>query len=358
MASMPHDGSSFSHQQYSDGPRTDWWVLALAIFVPILVGYFGVVRPTTTQMTLMRGQVARLEATLHDLKAMTPTAQRSVGLLTRLTEQKAAMKSAERTLDQIDELQDRLVFSMTQTEAVARGLDQLDELQVRIEEQSALLSQANGALATLAALPAELELSIEQASRAAPAVAKVRQLGDRLATAKELSAEAGARIDAVLDSQHALLKGADSLALANETLAGLMGLEAKLTSPMLSVAASEERLGELLRLKDSVLDQTADLPEAFETLELMVGLTSDYHRASGVLRTVQRLMADLVLLEPSIARIATVVEPILERTSLSQLGGTELRLVLQELQRRYAEATNELNTHKTVAAKPQAAAAK
>ena len=124
------------------------------------------------------------------------------------------------------------------------------------------------------------------------------------------------------------------------------------------MAASQERLGELLRLKDSVLDQTVDLPEAFETLELMVGLTADYQRASGVLRTVQRLMADLVLLEPSIARIATVVEPILERTSLSQLGGTELRLVLQELQRRYAEATHEMNMQEVVAAKPQAATAK
>ena len=85
-----------------------------------------------------------------------------------------------------------------------------------------------------AALPSELEMSIEQASRAAPAIAKVRQLGDRLAAAQEMSAEAGARIDAVLDSQQALLMNADSLALANETLAGLMGLEAKLRSPLLS----------------------------------------------------------------------------------------------------------------------------
>ena len=56
----------------------------------------------------------------------------------------------------------------------------------------------------------------------------------------------------------------------------------------------------------------------------------------------QRLLADLVLLEPSISRIAAVVDPMIDRTTLGGLGGGELRMVLREMRDRRAVALAEL----------------
>ncbi|MGL4511686.1 MAG: hypothetical protein ACRCT8_01235 [Lacipirellulaceae bacterium] len=318
--------------------RTDWTALGVAIVAPILIVHFCVVQPTTLQLRGMRDQVAQLEATVLELRGKAPAAAAAAGLLGALADQQGVIEGAESALERLALVEQRLAEGVARAEHAAKTLDRLDDLRDRIALQGNQLGQASAALATLAGVPNDLQQAIDQASRVAPSVAQVRGLRDRLADAQEVSAETLGRIDALLVTQQGLVRGAEDLESATVTLEGLAKLEERLNAPLMAVTASHERLDELMRLKDQVIAQTQDLPAAFETLEMMAQLGRDYRQASAVFRSVERLLADLVLLEPSINRIASVVNPLVERSSLSKLGSAELRLVMQELHRRHVEA--------------------
>lgn len=345
MATKPRDGSIASpvappavHQ------RADWAPLIVALVAPILLLQVAVVRPTSTQLARMRGQVARLESTIENLQAKETTAQRATGLLVELDEQQSRIAGAEAALDRFAAFERRLDRSLADADRVASSLDRLDALVQRVDRQAALLSDAEQSLQSLASVPGELHAAIDRAGRLAPTVGEVERLARRLSEARVLTKASLRRVDDLVVAQNSLSMRAERIQAANETLDGLVRIESRLNAPQMAVEASLERLEALVDLKDSVIQQTENLPEAIETFELIVDLQSDYQQARSVFRTVQRLMADLVLLEPAIGRIAAVVEPMIDRTTIARLGGTELRMVLREMRDRRAETLAEMDS--------------
>ena len=359
MAVTPRDGS-----QVSQGPAlpngsdavASWGPLLVALVLPIVLLQVAIVRPNMTQLDRMRGQVARLEATISELKSKGEGADRSAALLATLGEQESRINSAEASLDRMLRLQQRIEAGVAATARSVASLERLDHLARGVQQQGDLIDRATGALADLANAPGELQLAIDQASRVAPKAQQVRSLADRLEQAERLTAASSQRVDKLLAAQRELAIDAEQVAAATTTLRSLAELESRLNAPLMAVEASHDQLDELLRLKDAVLAQTENLPEAFETLELIVELHGDYQRANGVLRTVQRLMADMVMLEPSIARVASVLEPIVDRSSLGRLTGQQLRLVLTEMRERHSEALARANEQeRTTSPVPQVA---
>ncbi|QDT67791.1 hypothetical protein MalM25_06950 [Planctomycetes bacterium MalM25] len=323
-------------------PGFNWAPLLVALVAPALILQVAVVRPTSNQLAHLRGQIAGLEATIDGLKAQEPTAGRTAGLLAKLAEQQDCLAGAEASIDRFAKLEARLARGVADADRAAEALDRLEGLVERVENQSDLLNDAHLALNSLADAPAELHAAIDRAGRIAPSVGQVERLAAELGRARELTEESFQRVESLVAVQESLGLEAERIAAANEKLDGLARLESRLNAPLLAVGASHERLDALLRLKDAVLAQTDDLPEAYETFELVVDLQADYQKARTVFRTMQRLLADLVLLEPSISRIAAVVDPMIDRTSLGRLGGSELRMVLREMRDRRAVALAEL----------------
>lgn len=341
MASYPREETV---ARYPDAPGFNWVPLLVALIAPALILQVAVVRPTSNQLAEMRGQIAGLEATIQELKAQEPTADRTAGLLAKLADQQACLAGAEASIDRFAKLEARLARGVADADRAAQALDRLEGLVERVEHQSDLLGDAHLALNSLADAPAELHAAIDRAGRIAPTVGQVERLAAELGRARELTEESFQRVESLVAVQESLGLEADRIAAANETLDGLARLESRLNAPLLAVGASHERLDALVRLKDAVLAQTDDLPEAYETFELIVDLQSDYQKARSVFRTMQRLLADLVLLEPSISRIAAVVDPMIDRTTLGGLGGGELRMVLREMRDRRAVALAELES--------------
>lgn len=340
MASIDRDGSNRSplSAPTADRRAADWAPLLVALIAPLLLLQVAVVRPTATQLARMRGQVARLEATIEQLRDCEADAERANGLLARLAEQAERLDAADESLERFADLERRIARSVARADRATATLDRLDTVVRGVERQTALLDEATDTLATLSTAPSELAVAIDQASRLAPTVTDAKRLAEQLSHAQGFADAVTKRVEELIDSQEALAVDAARLATADETLDGLIQLESRLNAPLMAVGASHQRLDELIRLKDSVLANTENLPEAFDTLELIAALQRDFQQASGVFRTVQGLLADLVLLEPSIARVATVVEPMIDRASIGALGGTELRLVLRELRERHAAA--------------------
>lgn len=342
-ASSPQDRVENQPIASAATPRTDLVALAFAVALPVLLVHLFVVKPTTTHLNQLRGQVARLENAMQELNEKTPTAGRSASLMASLTEQEQTLVRAEAALDRMADLQHRLSVGLDHVGRSVAKLDQLDQFRSQIDDQVMLLDEANSSLAELALLPEELQIAVDEANRAAPAVGQIERLRDQLSEANRLTTEVANRMDEVVAKQSNVLTATDQIAKANASLDSLVKLESRLNSPLIAAEIANERLSDLISLKESLLDETENLPEAFDTLELMVGLNADIRRASEVFGPMQKLIANLVMLEPSIARIASLVEPMMERDTVSRLGGTELRLVLQELRRRHSEAVEQLN---------------
>lgn len=356
MALPPRDGLAPSPALDSRGAfRTDWTALVVALVVPCAVLHFSVVRPTNARLAQMRSQVARLENSIQALHDAESGAREATGLLAALADQegsladaRATLQSAEATLARFGEFEQRLADAsqtLDRVERAACGIeDQATLVAERVDVQSRSLAKADASLAELAEVPDRIDAAIVRAERAAPAIAQIEALRDQLARSADISKQAIKTSGQVLAHQEQLVRDTKRIASARETLESLAQLEERLNSPLMAVAASHQRLDDLLRLKEALIAQTADLPDAFDTLELMVDLGADMRQASGVLVNAQKLLADLMLLEPSLARIADAVEPAVRQSTIGALGGSELRLVLRELHKRHAAAREGLDS--------------
>lgn len=347
MAAITDDASYRRPQGDRPAALGTIWGAALGVAVVLLaLVQVAVVQRGESQTQRIAAQLDRLEATLAKLEAATPDAAASNGLLAELGEQGRVAAAAESALERFARLERRLGRRIDEAEHAAASLDRLAGVTARVEQQSRLLAEAQAALAGVAADPGDLYAAIDRAGRVAPAIAEVDRLAGSLAAAlantQRLAQQSLRRVEGLSLAQEGLALRADRLASANKTVEGLLRLEARLNSPLTAVAASQARLDDLLRLKDAILAHTSDLPAAFETLEMIVALQRDYERAQSVFASVRRLMADLALLEPSVARAVALLQPVVDRTTIGRLAGSELRLVLQELRSRQSETVAEL----------------
>ena len=334
-----------------------WAPLAVSLALPLLFLQAAVVKPMTAELDRMQRQVTRLEATIAELKSKAPAARQATGLLAELSEQESLLTAAERSLERFARLDRKLSHGLDDAEHAIAKLDRLDALADRAREQARLLDETSQALVTLRPVADDLHNAIDRAGRIAPAVAEVQRLSAQLREAQGISDESLRRVDKLVAVQHAIVSRTAGVASANVALEGFLRMESRLNSPALAIAASQTRLEELIRLKDVVIAQTSNLPAAFETFDLIVALQEDLQQASGVFEQAQRLVADMTLLSPSLQRLAAIVDPLLDQSTVKSLAGAELRLVLKELSERRSEALAkaQADTDKNVASLPAAA---
>ena len=315
MSLNQRDGSSSApspaalpQNSYQANSRADLVGLAFAVALPVLLVHLFVVKPMTTHLTQLRGQVTQLERQVETLSAQSKTAQDTASLLVSLTDQEETLDRAEEALARMAKIQRQLAIGLNQAELSMARLGKLDQFREQIDYQVVMIDQAN-----------------------------------------RLTKQISTKLENVAANHSRVVASTDRIEAANESLDGLVTLEKRLNSPLMGTEEASERLDSLVALKESVLDETENLPDAFDTLELMVALNKDIANATRVFEPLQSMLADLVLLEPSIARIANLVEPMMQRSTVGEFEGTQLRLVLDELRRRHAQITQESNRETGVA---------
>ncbi|TWT88604.1 hypothetical protein Mal64_20890 [Pseudobythopirellula maris] len=303
-----------SHEPLAKRAHTDWFTLAVAMGATLLLVQLLIVQPLREQVAAMQSQVGSVHQALTALSDESSRAGETASLLTSLANQAET------------------------AEAAGRALDRFADLETKLADTERKYGEVQSRLERLAELPAQLNAALEAAGDAAPSVSQAWALRDDLAEAVELSEESLELSRTLLSSEAGLASRAAGIASARAVLVELLELEAELREPAIDVALSRERLEGLVGLKRRLITQTDDLPAAVDTLALMAELRCDFDRAMDVLAPLKAMMTDLVMIEPSIARVAASVAPSLERDDLARLGGGELRMVLRELRDRHASA--------------------
>lgn len=365
---MPtHEIEDFNLQDPKQQVSTNWSAVVVVTLFLVSLTYFGMIRPARDQIRMLRLQVDGLSDQIAQLQGQGESADRTVSLLESLAAQGERAHSAQAALEQIDALHQEFSQRVEQVAARTVSLEKLNETEARLRSQQALLSQAAEGLSQTERLRSEVidvRRDALQASQSLEAVRNLQagmsqslarlidsfQVVDRmealllkLAEADQLAERARSTTDAMIATQATLADQQDSTVAAEKNLEQLIALQRQLSSQAGTIAESQLRLQQLFDLKDQVVAETGNLPAAIDTLGLMVDMNDAYRNIQPTLRKIETLMTSLILLEPTLERIASSVQPALDEANVSMIDGSGLRLVLRELLERHTAAMAEAN---------------
>jgi len=89
--------------------------------------------------------------------------------------------------------------------------------------------------------------------------------------------------------------------------------------------SAENNLGRLVVLQDTLNGQTREVADALETLEVLTDLGEELQGQVAVLGEMRKSLLDIVLMESTIRKVATVLEPLAELYNVRRMGKSELR---------------------------------
>jgi hypothetical protein len=357
----------------------NWNAFLFAIAVTMIVVNWGFLKPANRQMDQLNRQVAALQSTVVALTKEHGSAQNAMSLVNVLAEQGKVSDDAADSLARIADLHDRLLAEAGDLESAHEALTELASIRDEVARSSQLLDEAlnalvetnrlqNKAIAVSKQTAEASEAMDEMASMRMRLIQSMDYLGDAepilddIAALQEQVAQMADKVDAasaVADDVKAL---ADSLAsessqvyTASSTLEGLVSIRRQLDEVGTNVSESHETLDSLIQLKNNVLAESASIPAAIETLEQTNDLHEQFVRATQSFNQIRRWMGDVILMEPTIQRAMTTLEPLTQLGSLRRMTRNELRhaaRIVQDARSQQDQSLGEQEAFPSVAAKP------
>lgn len=352
-----------------------WGGFALGFGVGLLVIHLGVTRPLADQFTRLEERFVRLQSSVYKLTGQAGQAAKGNELLDLLVAQGRRSQAASEALTEIDQLHAKLIDEREMLAAAQSTLDRMVRLRETLQAEARRLDEARQALGNLVDLKARLAAEADRHSTAAAAIDQWTRLNDRLieascdaheaqqsleglvqlkmrlAAENERQAEAANTVDQwsrlndrllqvapgagparqaaeeMLAIQEEILCGSDPQrpTRAREALDDLVAIRARLHEQTAELPAAEQGLEGLVGLKSRVLAQTSDLSEAVATLETAADLQRQFTATSRSFDALRRWLNEVLLLEPTIERAATMLKPLAELGNLRHLTPSELR---------------------------------
>ncbi|MCP4507618.1 MAG: hypothetical protein GY826_14665, partial [Fuerstiella sp.] len=139
----------------------------------------------------------------------------------------------------------------------------------------------------------------------------------KLAIAQESASKLNALKEQILSSSDSIDVAdgnARTLVAMNNTLNGGLNLE---------VAAAN--LDEMIRLQNSLGEQTDQVASAVQTLEILDDFQTEVSTHVRSLTGLRRTLVELAMMESTVGRVAQVMAPLTEISSLRRMGESEIR---------------------------------
>lgn len=275
--------SPIVHDEFEPAGLPTWCAFALGGIITFLFVYIGIARPAAREMSLMRRQMSTLEQSVWEVAGQKETAASTNQLLGLLNEQRDQAIAAKRSLIEMRNLHSEIIAQSTEIQNAMAAASQLGSL------KDVLLANS------------------ERADKAAEVLSVSEDLYHRLAT------------------------GADSTDQAVQASEDLFALRTSLIDDGSEVAEAQDNLEELVALKDTVVNQTGNLADAIETLELTTELGVRFHEAALSFNSIRHWMVEIVAMEPMLQRCRKTLEPLTELSSLDRMSPNRLREVARAM---------------------------
>ena len=297
--SMQYAAPQFRHSNPSRWPA--WVPFVAGGFMTLGLFYFGVARPTADELASLKSQVGALEQSIATIAGHKGSVDETNHLLSLLGQQQAYASSARRTLADIQRLNADLIAESRNVADAVVAVDQLGAIKDLAISNSNRTEEANKALNTSEDLQERLADSVETAEQA------LRASIDLLAIRGELLQ------DSYLNES------------AKHALNRLVEIRSTLDQEATNVDTAQERVSELLTLKDNVIAGTEDLKSSIETLQISRDLRDQFVEASQSFKDIRSWMLEVAAMQPIYSRVQIAMQPLTDLANLEKMQPQRLR---------------------------------
>ena len=312
MSVKNQSSSAVSHSAHA-APSGSLLLAGLAV---VAAAYFGFVRPAQQHMLSLERQCGKLVIAVNQLQRKDDTARHGLQLMNLLESQGEKLAAAEAALNRFTELRERLVQETDEVAQAITALEQLESVRADVARHSETLSSTANTLHelnnTTDSITTSISASGETARKANGSLVSLSEQQVELANGiANLSTQLSALETAVADRS-------DNLPKAEQVLAQIDQLFAKLTSEVQNLSTAQTQLSQLAGLKQEVLEQSADVPAAAAVLDQVWDLQEGLKQATSTIGKARQLTVDMMLLEPVLERVTKSLQPMSDATLLSR----------------------------------------
>ncbi|MEO1982133.1 MAG: hypothetical protein ABGZ24_16565 [Fuerstiella sp.] len=288
----------------------------------------------------------------HNKLADVRVAITQIGDLRRSLEKESESATAALTaLDRMAAVQKRIVASRQQTDEAFGQVANLESLRDEILSGSGQTEVADNSLNGMLALQKRVIAASNGYEQASTSIASLTELTQRMVKSDANLQLASKKFDEFVGLQNRMIAAADAFekadinfASAQESVSKLAALKEQIlsTTDSIDVAQGNARtlvamnstlngglnlkvaaanLDEMIRLQNSLGEQTTQVASAVQTLEILAEVATHVRSLTGLRRT----LVELAMMESTVGRVAQVMAPLTELSSLRRLGESEVR---------------------------------
>jgi len=309
-----------------------------------------------TSLNQQAGQLSTLRSSLSDIRALRESVE----------QEGVAAADAMASVQNISEVQDRLISGRDRTIAAGEQLSAMEALQQSILDGAEGTQVADASLQGIVALQNRLIASsgnYEQASKGAARMADLAQrviaesdevavaaekfnqfvgLRDSVVAASENLPQAAAGIHGLADLRTSVLGASEQLQASLDNARQLNELNAMLGGEAERIATAQRNLQALLNIQQQLATATEQVTAAVQNFEILNEFQAEVSLHIRSLESLRRTLLEIAMMETTLGRVARTIEPLTQIGNLRRLGDEEVReaarVILDRRTNRYSQA--------------------
>ncbi|MEZ6066386.1 MAG: hypothetical protein R3B90_11920 [Planctomycetaceae bacterium] len=341
-------------------------VLALAAGVAVGWGafYFTAIRPLTSELRKVRGEMTVMAERMEQVVGTGDTARGGRDLLSAMEAQRSSLENARASLAALRMLRGEIEQESLRASGSREALRQMTMLQEelltatgRTAELESTVGSFEQLSARIDALRAPVAESLVDVERAGTAVAELSGLKAGVLAAHTDLPQAREAVAAWEDLNVALMEGGEKTLAAREQADSLLTLASTLEqvpadqlddaqqhatrllavhdmladSGELRLDEAKRNLQSLLGTHVTLLETTPELVDAAENLDLLVRFQQELSRELQELESMRHKLTEVALLRDTFTRMTVALEPLVAMTSLERLDAEQVREVARQI---------------------------
>ena len=340
MDTSSNDAIRFANEEApTQGLSGSWYIFFFAVIITLFTVYWGFMRPASRQLTKMRRYVTSLETSIAELNSQRAGTEATIALLDQLIKQETLTQEAKGALAEVRDFQHRVIHEASQLESAQQALKNLATLRTEVARQSSLIDATQQALSSLEHLNEEVCRVSNDTEEAVTAVEKLAVVRDGLIESMQQMDDVQPLMSSI-DAFHSRISAShDRVASAQDALDGLINLGDQIEAQAASIEKAETILDSMVSLQDRVINNTAPMATAIETLELATDVQLELRRAGDTFYGMKEMLTEMSLMQPQLEQAVKCLQPLNQLTDLRRLGVEDLRRVANVVRERYLAAT-------------------
>lgn len=312
-----------------------WGTFLVGLVAGFVSVYLVVAQPLIAQVDTMHRELMAMQGDLKELVGVRDQVHEANTLLSALKVQRQQIEDARLTLVSLRELRQDLQVESHHTAKSAATLAEMVRMQNTLREQQELIPTASRSLESMTQVQRHLvqehgsipaaQATLADLDQTKLGLAELLRIKQQLLDGTKDISEASIAAGALVSLKDLVNNHKGDLDAARLYVNKLFAMEAELASHQGESTKAWASLDRLLELNGKLLDKGPQVAEAITNLELFNDFQEEFAERIKTLVSMQKSLSDVAQLEPTIAKISRILEPLTNIANVKRLNENELR---------------------------------